>query len=149
MRPLVCAMLCALTGLGMTCLTVGAAGSTSRQPNVSWSQHDAAVYVVSTLNLVRTENGHSLPRILTGHLGVARFDVYADLGNPNLYFVMLERQDETLFGALAYQMGWLKPRGVTPFSPRLGIHKAPRAVVEAYRSDSTQLIGSFASTLPA
>jgi len=112
----------------------------------SWAEHDTAVYVVSTLNLVRTHR-HSLPDRLT-HFGITRYEVYSDLDKADVYFIELRRADGTIVGALVYRMGWLKPESVSLFTDRLGVQKAPRPLVEAYESDRKALIGSFTSTLP-
>jgi hypothetical protein len=105
--------------------------------------------VVSTLNLLRTKDGHSLVTTFTRTLDVSHFDVYSDVADAGLYFVVLRRDDGSSAGELAYQMGWSKPRSTTPSMARLGISTAPFKVVQESKTDPRHKIGSFTSTLPA
>lgn len=139
--------------IGVFASTAGAtsaAGNTgNRQPKpVDWNQRDTAIYVVSTLNLLRTRAGASVADRLVHRLGIAHFDVYADTQENNLYFIELRRVNGDIAGAFAYLMGWQKPLSVTPFCNRLS-PRAPAAIVSDYRSDSRQFLGSFPTTLPA
>jgi hypothetical protein len=60
-------------------LHAGSAAHAASHRNASnWKQHDIAVYVVSTLNLLHTHNGQALTATLAQHLGVTHYDVYAD-----------------------------------------------------------------------
>lgn len=141
---------CAFVGLTGPCASVLAAGNTSHQPRpLDWGQRDTAVYVVSTLNLLHSPRGGSMATRLTRRLGIARFDVYADTRVTDLYFIELRRQNGDIAGAFAYQMGWVKPLSVTAFCDRLGAPRAPARIVESYRNDSRQFIGSFTSTMPS
>lgn len=126
-----------------------AAGRRTKPLGTNWNQHDRAVYVVSTLNLIQLPNGRGLPAALSSEYHVARFDVYVDLNYQELFFILLRTDEGSPVGALAYRMGWIKPRGVSPSIDRLGVSRAPRAIVEAFRSNPLQIIGSFDSTLPS
>ncbi len=121
----------------------------SDQRAVNWNRHDTAVYVVSTLNLLRTHNGRPLTSFWVHKGGVSHFDVYADNSQDNLYFIELMRADNSMVGALAYQMGWDKPRSVTPRVTKFHIAPAPDKVIQSYQSDVKTSLGSFTSTLPA
>ncbi|MBV9282179.1 MAG: hypothetical protein JOZ41_19025 [Chloroflexi bacterium] len=101
------------------------------------------------MNLLRVAHGRSLPDVLTRDFSVARFDVIADLNNEDLYFVQLKSDQGAVVGALAYRMGWFKPRSVSALTDRLGVHPAPRMIADAYRNDPKQTIGTFTSTLPS
>ncbi len=145
MRRLAVLLSFGLLGLATAAVPAYAAGSPpSSTPTVTWQQHDAAVYVVSTLNLLRTPSG----QLLIERLNVARFDVYADLAKEDLYFIQLRSSHGGLVGVLAYQMGWAKPEALSRSTSRLGIERASRTVWRAYRADHKQLIGSFTSTIP-
>ena len=149
MRRSFAALFFAFLGLMCAVLPASAAGKPPHVAPTNWTQHDTAVYVVSTLNLVHLRGGRWLPTVLTGQYNVSRFDVFADVGSAELYFVALRRDDGTVMGALAYRMGWLKPKSVSPLTDRIGVRKAPRSIADAYRSHPKQLIGSFASTMPS
>jgi hypothetical protein len=112
------------------------------QPN--WQQRDTAVYVVSTLNLLRTPSG----QLVVDRLDVSRFDVYADVVKDGLYFIQLHAKSGALVGAVAYQLGWTKPQALSRSVGRLGVDRASRIIFRAYRADHKQLIGSFTSTVP-
>jgi hypothetical protein len=86
--------------------------------------------------------------MLTDRLGVAHFEVYADLNVPDLYFIQLRREGGGLAGAFVYQMGWQSPESASFLTTRLGVPRAPRKYLQEYRSDPKQLQGSFTSTLP-
>jgi len=119
------------------------------QRPVNWNQHDTAVYVVSTLNLLRTHSGRPFTSIWVRKGRVTHFDVYADGSRDNLYFIEMKRSDDSVVGALAYQMGWDRPRTVTTSITRFHIPSAPDKVIQSYQSDVKFSIGSFTSTLPA
>jgi len=119
------------------------------QRAVNWNQHDTAVYVVSTLNLLRTHGGRPFTSIWVRKGRVTHFDVYADGSQDNLYFIEMKRSDNSMVGALAYQMGWDKPRTVTSSITRFHIPSAPDRVIQSYQSDVKTPIGSFTTTLPA
>ena len=145
MRRLLVPIFCTFIGVAVSTLAVQAAGGPARTPGPpSWQQRDTAVYVVSTLNLLRTPSG----QLMVVKLNVARFDVYADLVRDDLYFIELRARGGTPIGAAAYQLGWAKPQALSRSLGRLGIVHASRIVFRAYRSDEKQLIGSFTSTVP-
>jgi hypothetical protein len=132
-------------GLAMSALSVHAAGGPAQpQGQPSWQQRDTAVYVVSTLNLLRAPDG----QLIVAKLNAARFDVYADLSRDDLYFIELRARGGAPIGAFAYQLGWAKPQALSRSLGRLGIDRASRIVFRAYRMDHKQLIGSFTSTVP-
>lgn len=118
------------------------------QRAVNWNQHDTAVYVVSTLNLLRTRSGRPFTSIWEHRGRVTHFDIYADSSQDNLYFIEMKRSDNSMVGALAYQMGWDKPRTVTPSITKFHIPSAPDRVIQSYQSDVKTPIGSFTTTLP-
>ncbi|MGI8827110.1 MAG: hypothetical protein ACR2JC_16010 [Chloroflexota bacterium] len=124
----------------------GIAGHTPRP--VDWNQRDTAIYVVSTLNLLHTSRGASIPQRLTRRR-ISHYDVYADTQLNSMYFIELRRQSGDIVGAFAYHIGWLKPRSVTPFCNKLGVPRADARIVDAYKNDARQFIGSFTSTLPS
>lgn len=134
---------------GVGVASVHAARQSRHQVVSGWRQKDAAIYVVSTLNLVRTRDGQALPGVLTEHLGVERFDVYVDGQTRGLYFIELQRADGSRVGTLAYHMGWLKPQAVSALSSQLGLARATGQVSRDYKTDFKQLIGSFTSTMPS
>jgi hypothetical protein len=132
----------------MPVLPVSAAGGTTHQHAVDWNQHDTAVYVVSTLNVLRTHHGQPAAAIMAHRFNIVRYEVWNDLSNNDLYFILLKRADGTVAATLAYQMGWPQPLGLSRPLGRIGVHAAPVAVVTAFHTDPKQLIGSFTSTLP-
>jgi hypothetical protein len=143
------ALLCC--GLACVLATVApahAAGNGQRQQKVNWNQRDTAVYVVSTINLVRSRSGKALATALAGKLDVTRYVVYDDSALTDLYFVELKRDDGSVAGTLAYQLGWPKPRTVTQSLTKLGVAAASADIADAYHTDPKVLIGSFSSTLP-
>ncbi len=118
------------------------------QHAVNWNQHDTAVYVVSTLNLLRTHDGRPFASIWERRGRVTHFDIYADGSQDNLYFIEMKRSDNSMVGALAYQMGWDKPRTVTSSITKFHIPSAPDRVIQSYQTDVKTPIGSFTTTLP-
>ena len=145
MSRILLALFSVLLGLVLWAVPAHAAGTPTSPPSpITWQQRDTAVYVVSTLNLVRTPAGQPLVE----KLNAARFDVYADLARADLYFIILRSRDGSVVGAFAYQLGWAKPRSISRSTRLLGIERAPRSVVLAFRTDHKQLIGSFTSTMP-
>ena len=125
------------------------AASGARTTNaVDWNQRDTAVYVVSTLNLFRTHNGRPASATYARRYGVTRYSVLADPKSDGLYFVELKRDDGSIFGVYAYQMGWAKPAAVSISVERFGARPAPGDVVSDYRSDPKVLLATFTSTLP-
>jgi hypothetical protein len=126
-----------------------AVNAASHRSSSNWSQHDTAVYVVSTMNLLHTHGGHALTTMLAHHLRVTHYDVYADQQEANLYFIEPRRDDESSVGVLAYQMGWVAPMSVSSSFDKLRIRHAPNSDYSAYRNDPKQLIGSFTSTVPS
>jgi hypothetical protein len=125
-----------------------AAGSNTHQQAPNWGQHDTAVYVVSTINLLHTRKGQPIIPLLTKKLNIAEYDVLADTSVSELYYIELKRADGTTAGALAYQLGWSKPQILTLALPRGVCKHANDKILQEYRTDSKQLIGSFTSTLP-
>jgi hypothetical protein len=142
----------ALAGAGAASFLapVHAANSTvhSHSNTSAWSQHDTAVYVVSTLNLLRTHSGRSVASVFAQHNGVTHYDVLGDDRTSSLYFVELKKADGSNFGAYAYQMGWTKPMAVTTSVAHFGVKLASSDVQIAYRADPKELLGTFTSTLP-
>ena len=145
--------LVAIAALGIAALFTGlapahAAGSGSHQSAPNWGQHDTAVYVVSTLNLLHTRKGQPIVALLTRKLNISEYDVLADTSVNDLYYVDLRRADGSVAGALAYQLGWSKPQILTLALPKGVCKHADDKVMQEYRTDSKQLIGTFSSTLP-
>lgn len=142
------AILGSVLTLAISIIPARASGHADQRP-VNWNQHDTAVYVVSTLNLLRTRSGRPFTSIWVRKGRVTHFDVYADGSQDNLYFIEMKRSDDSVVGALAYQMGWDRPRTVTTSITRFHIPSAPDKVIQSYQSDVKFSIGSFSSTLPA
>ncbi len=141
--------LCAISliGLALSTVPVRADGTTSHSSSsVNWQQHDAAVYVVSTLNVLGRTHGGSIQQTLQ-RLNVAHIDVYSDTVLSGLYFLELKRDNGSIVGSLAYEMGWPKPRRVS-WSSGKGVPTVSPQIVQAYKTDPKTLIGSFTSTLP-
>lgn len=123
-----------------------AAGRFPGGPTVDWDQHDTAVYVVSTLNVLHTRQGRPLVPILARRFHIATYEVWNDLSHPDLFLLMLKRPSGAAAVQFVYQMGW--PTPLSFISTRFGIAGAPAVVVQEIRGDPKQLIGSFTSTLP-
>ncbi|MGH2448153.1 MAG: hypothetical protein ACRDFS_06065 [Chloroflexota bacterium] len=119
-----------------------------RDTRGDWQQRDTAVYVVSTLNVVRVDHGHPLVSVLHRRMGVTRFAVYADQLESDLYFIDVLGENGRTAGALAYQMGWKKPRSITFSIERFGVRLAPWFDRQAYRTDSKDMLGTFDTTRP-
>jgi hypothetical protein len=141
--------------IGVSAIFVGslpalaAGGPTHVQKTTNWATHDTAVYVVSTLNLLRTKSGQPMSQAFARKLRVVRYDVYADNVNNNLYFIDLKRATGSLAGAFAYQMGSVKPVAIL-LNHRVGrVNHASDQISLAYKTDPRTLIGSFTSTLPS
>lgn len=115
---------------------------------VNWQRRDTATYVVSTLNLLRTDGGALLTKMAENRMGVERYAVYADDTTRGLYFIQLKRNSESIVGVLAYRMGWPKPLSLSPKLDGLGIVAASRDIQQAYRNDSLTFLGSFTTSLP-
>lgn len=126
-----------------------AASKSITSKTVNWNQHDTAVYVVSTLNLLRTRTGRPIVANLSRRLNVTHYDVYADQTQSNLYFIQLRRDDGTVVGAFAYHMGWAKPRPVSGTARHFVSGRIPGTLQQEYNSDQKFLIGSFTSTMPS
>lgn len=153
-RKIAVALFCGLAALSAIAPANAASrprGSTQGQPATvaDWNQHDAAVYVVSTLNLLRTRQGRPVSAIMQNRLGIRRFNVYADNAVPDLYYIDLARGDGSVLGTLAYKMGWQKPMSASAATDRFRIPRAADSIVVGYRIDRKTLIGTFTSTLPA
>jgi hypothetical protein len=138
-----------LVSLAVTSSAAGAAGqNTTSHHSVNWATRDTAVYVVSTLNLLHTRQGHLVPAVLQTH-GVTHFDVYADSDTDGLYFVLLRKDNGSTVGGLVYQMGWSRPQSLFGVTDRFTtIQHAASNVRQSYKSDNKLLIGSFTSTMP-
>lgn len=154
MRGVLVGLLC-IVGVSMAPLPARAAGHihpsqghTGRQSSIDWTTYDTAVYVVSTINLLRTRDGRPVVPVLTHALGVRQYDVYADIDEPRLYFIDLRKADGTPVGSLVYRMGAQKPMSLMSRLNRIGISRAPAWMVMEYRTDKETLIGSFSSTIP-
>lgn len=142
------ALLIGIAGLLATFGPTYAAGNSIRPTASDWQQHDTAVYVVSTLNLLHTRHGQPVAQVFAHRLGVTRYDVYGDLNSKDLYFIELKRASGSLAAVFGYRMGWIRPVAVLFTNHVLRAAKATPDVAEAYRSDNKQLIGTFQSTLP-
>lgn len=113
-----------------------------------WKQRDTAIYVVSTLNLLR--DGHQLVvKELARRLHVASYDVYEDIDSAGLYFIELRKANGATVGSFAYKMGWIKPRSMSHNLDRYGLLPAGSSVVDAFHTDSKHLMAHFDSTLPS
>jgi hypothetical protein len=86
---------------------------------------------------------------MQNRLGIRHFNVYADSAVTDLYYIDLVRADGSVFGTLAYKMGWQKPMSASAGTDRLHIARATDAIVSGYHTDRKTLIGSFTSTLPS
>lgn len=149
MRRILAASVLGFIGLTVAIVPARAAGTTSHQNTTNWGQRDTAVYVVSTLNLLHMRSGKPLTDFLARKLDVARYAVYADTVVSDLYFIQLRREDASVAGVFAYQIGWVKPMLVSLGLPRTVAHRVTDKIAQEYRTDSKQLIGSFNSTLPS
>jgi hypothetical protein len=146
-RKLGVLLFCGFAALVGAAGPVRADGSTTHQQASNWTQHDTAVYVVSTINVLRTKYGTPMEPVLQKRVGVTRYNVYADQNRSDLYFIKMKR-GRLVVGQLAYQMGWVKPMSLCKLMTKLGVQQAPDAVVSAFTSDEKKEIGSFTSTLP-
>jgi len=138
----------ALASLAWSVLPVSAATTSGHQHQVHWKKRDTAIYVVSTVNLLRDDGGKLLAPSLKSELQINRFAVYADTLQTDLYFIVL-RHGPDVVGALAYKMGWPQPMSVSAATDQIGARKALPAIVQAYSSDPKSLMGTFKSTLPS
>lgn len=125
------------------------ANAAVHQNTSSWSKHDCAVYVLSTMNLLHFRNGRPLTSALVQKMAVTHYDVYADQQVSDLYFIEPMTDSDSSVGALAYQMGWLVPMSVSAALDRFHVRHAPSSAYTAFRSDTKQLLGSFTSTFPS
>lgn len=149
MRRFLAVFVFVATGVMTGVLPAHAAGEGSHDKVINWDQRDTAVYVVSTLNLLHTHAGKPITDVLSRKLHVARYDIYADSAVANLYFIQLRRDDGSVAGVFAYEIGWSKPMLVSLSVRRALARRAPDKLSQEYRTDPKQLIGSFTSTLPS
>ncbi len=145
MHGLTVALLCVFAGILGSCSPARAAVpyTTSR-----WTEHDTAVYLVSTINLLRTPSGRLTVTAMKEGLGASQFQVWKDVAVDGLYFIQLLRLDGSRAGTLAYQMGDAKPTSLRSRRPWLGAAPAPAGVARAFRHASPRLLASFSSTVP-
>lgn len=115
---------------------------------INWQERDTAAYVVSTVNLLRMPHHVPFPTVARQRLHVDNYAVVADTWRTNLYFIRLKRGDDSVAGALAYQMGWPAPRSVTTSVRKLGVARAPVGIIASYTWDPKRTIGDFSSTVP-
>jgi hypothetical protein len=148
MRWLIVFLACVVGGIYANPSAARASTAPPPPGETTWMDHDTAVYVVSTLNLLRTSRGHSSIGLMVRKLHVTHFEVWKDLKAEGLFFIEFKREDGSLGGALAYQMGWVKPSSVLPSVARFGIALAPASIVRAFRFDPTRLLASFNATHP-
>jgi hypothetical protein len=146
MRRVLVFLVCTTIGIFGYPSTGSAAGLPPSPGGSTWMDHDTAVYVVSTLNLLRTPRGHSSTRLLVRKMHATHVEVWKDLKVDGLFFIEFKRDDSSIVGALAYEMGWTKPAGVLPIMDRFGVTPAPAAVVKAFKIDPTRLLESFGSS---
>jgi len=148
------ATLCGVVGLVALTVGVTPASAHSRfhhddRHATNWTQRDTAIYVVSTLNLLRTHRGHTIPDMLQHRFGVRSFDVFADTQATNLYYIELDKSSGETLAAFAYQLGWMKPVLVYSHVPLPPIvHSATVKIIQSYQTDKKTLIGDFNSTTP-
>jgi hypothetical protein len=103
---------------------------------------------VSTINLLHTKSGQAIATLLSDKYDVARYAVYADTGQEDLYFIQLRRSDSKVLGTFVYKMGWQMPLSLSSFTDRLGVHRASSRYYQEYRNDPKVLMDTFTSTLP-
>jgi hypothetical protein len=126
----------------LTCLVLAltvaapanAAHRRANQATVNWQQHDTAVYVVSTLNLLRSDTGQPMTSVFKGQLHVKRYLVEADTVVPDLYFIELISKSHTVVATFAYKMGWQKPMAISDVGMQ-SVPRAPADIVTAFRVD--------------
>jgi hypothetical protein len=116
--------------------------------NANWNQRDTAVYVVSTLNVCRNQKGRPISTVLQKRFLATKYSVLADTKNQDLYFIEVKKDDGSVVGAYAYQMGWVKPQAITVALAHFGMKQASGDLVTDYKSDSKLLIATFSSTRP-
>lgn len=149
MSRIVVAALLTVACVGMAISPARAAGNGSHsEQQTYWKQQDTAVYVVSTLNLLRHDHT-AFVTLATQKLKVARFAVYEDLDSTNVYFINLLRADGSRVGTLTYVMGWQLPRSLSSSLNKYGVHAAPDYLVTAYKTDSKRLMETFKTSLPS
>lgn len=116
--------------------------------DANWETRDTAVYIVSTLNLLRTRAGKPVVEVFERRDDVSKYVVLDDRRSQYLYFIELQRADGSVFGAYAFRMGWARPLAVTRSVSRFGVRLATPAVIAAYRSDPTVTLMAFPSPVP-
>jgi hypothetical protein len=140
------AVIVAVAGLLIGAGTASAAISPSAPAD--WSQYDTAVYVVSTLNVVRTRDAQPLVPLLAARYGVVRYAIWQDLQAID-YVIQPKRASGRNAGMLVYRLGWDKPYSFSRFTHKLGVPGPPQPIPGNFQTDSKKLIGTFASTLPS
>lgn len=147
MRKVVLAVGCLLLTFGAAA-PANAAHKHTTQKAVNWVQRDTAVYVVSTLNILRLDNGQPVSTLFKNQLHVKQYTVEADAVVPDLYYINLVKANKTVAGTFAYKMGWQKPAAITDF----GVQSIPRAapdIISSFHTDHRTKVASFTSTLPS
>lgn len=125
-----------------------AASSLRAAQQVEWQRRDTATYVVSTVNLLRTEQGRPLRKFVQDRMDVSRYAVFADDDVPGLYFIQLKRDTGSVAGTLAYRMGWPTPLSLSHKLSTLGVKAAPPEIWRAYKTAHLTFLGAFSSSLP-
>jgi hypothetical protein len=147
MRTLRRLLVLSALGFAVSVVPVHAQGSGAHGKSpVNWQQRDTAMYVVSTLNLLGHTKHHTVQQVFQ-QLNITRIDVYADTNRADLYFIELKRDDMSVAGSLAYQLGWSKPKRIS-WSAIKSIPTVATSIAQAYKLDSKTLIGTFTSSLP-
>jgi hypothetical protein len=135
-----------LVSLGTQSFAAGASAKLGN--NANWGQRDTAVYVVSTLNVCRNHKGQPISTALQRRFLATKYSVLEDTKNQDLYFIEVKKDDDTVIGAYAYQMGWVKPQAITPALAHFGMRRATGDIAADYKSDPKVLMATFSSTRP-
>ncbi len=138
-----------LTALGYVLTSSSAHAQDTNLPSgfTSWSNYDTASYMVSTLNLVRLENGEQLPLVLIQNYGVTRYAVWQDL-YTGTYVIQFKRATGVNAGMVVNRLGWQSPTSYSRLTDALGMIRSQPPVERHFRTHPKQLLGSLAAERP-
>ncbi|GAC1404607.1 MAG: hypothetical protein NVSMB52_18470 [Chloroflexota bacterium] len=147
MRKSIVAYILALVALAISGNVARAASWSSPAGSPSWRAYDTAAYVVSTLNTVRTNNGRSLPVVLSTTYAVNRYAVWEDL-TTRMYVLQFKKDTGLNVGMAVYALGWKVPLSHSRLTDSLGLSRPAYPVENHFRTHPKLLLGSFPGTTP-
>lgn len=111
----------------------------------SWSDHDRAVYAVSTLNAPLCSSHAQLSTVLWNTYLAREFDVLQATNIRHLFFIQVRTASSSLLGVYSYVFGTKLPTGVQSAHC---VVPAGDQMATAYRNHAWKFVSRFTSTYP-